>query len=355
VILTLLQKKDRGFGFSIIYGFSFGFGFSVGLPLGGVIAEKVSVDAALWVSTLLPLCNVALVWFCCIPDTYGIVEDTEPAVKVIQEYKTHKRRLPPNIRSYLIKQNPLSAFHLIKEAKLNPWDWGSDVFANVSFKIYAAISLLFLQNVLNVTEAEAGITLSVIGLLVALFSPTLLHRYTERPLFFYGVLLQIVSYTMLSISGIPGDKGLRFFVYSGLFVWSVSIVWVSAMEAMLTLQYPNDIQGQVLGVAQQISELCVLIAYPINILFSFTIKSGTSIPFPGLAWVFAVVFLMIAASIQLYSVPKWTDLYVLVLKMPKAMTRNQGQQKEKEHSLPVDTVKIELIGTNPMLSEKQAT
>jgi len=341
-LCDLLENSERGKSFGILAGFGFGFGFAIGLPMGGVIAQKVSTDAALWISTLLPACNAVLILFCNVPDTYGIV-DTAPTAEVAHRYKAHKRRFPPDFCRYLYEQNPLSAFHRMKMARLNPWDWGSYVFGEASFKIYQILLILFLQDILSLTQAQAGITLCLVGLLVAVICPLLLGRYTERPLFFNGLCVQLVAYALLSISGMPGAGGLRNLTYPALFLWSLSVVWISAMQALLTMQYPTDVQGEVLGVIQQLGELCVVLAYPVGILFSYTLKSEASIKFPGIVWACAVGYIVIAVSIQLYSVPIWTDLYVMLLR-PKIMTQNQRQQKEEE----VDTANIELTSMNPV-------
>jgi hypothetical protein len=56
---------------------------------------------------------------------------------------------------------------------------------------------------------------------------------------------------------------------------------------------------------------------------------------------------VIAVSIQFYSVPKWTDLFVMLLRGAK-VTRTCKQGQQDEHILPAGTKDLELSSMNPV-------
>jgi len=307
-LCDLLENRDRGKSFGILVGFGYGMGFAIGLPMGGVIAQKVSTNTALWISAILPCVNAVFILFCAVPDTYGIIDEGQ----LVRRHTTHARRLPPNLWKFLVQNNPLSAFALMKKADINVWDWGSYVFGQLSFKIYQTLLILFLQDIMALTQTEAGVVLCLVGLLVAVISPSLLTRYTERPLLFYGMSIQVAAYSMLSIAGIHSAGKVRNLAYPALILWCFGMVWISAMQSLLTMQYQRDQQGEVLGVIQQLGEMCVMFAYPVGVLFSYTLKRNAELQWSGVIWACSVGYLVVALFIQLYSRPKWSDLFVLV-------------------------------------------
>jgi hypothetical protein len=195
----------------------------------------------------------------------------------------------------------------MRGAAVNPLDWVSYIFGQSAFKIFQNQLITFLQQAVGQSETASGVTLSLVGIGVGVFSPFLLGRYYERPMFFWGAAMQLLSFVLLAISGIQGSAAssnkhpLGFVAYPALFALTIGTVWVSAMQAILTTQYPTHMQGAVLGGVAQLGEMCVVFAYPIGILFSYTIQANTALPWPGVIWVAAAVYLGIAMWIQIYS------------------------------------------------------
>ena len=62
------------------------------------------------------------------------------------------------------------------------------------------------------------------------------------------------------------------------------------MQSILTRQYDSDRQGECVGVLSQQGVLACVPAYPIGLLFSYTIKPNAIFHWPGIPFAAAAVF-----------------------------------------------------------------
>ena len=335
-LCDLLPKKDLGRGFGLLTGIGFGLGFSIGLPGGAILAQKVSPNAAIWVSIVLQVVNAFLVIFCPIEDTYGIrqiLREGEAQLQIASQkdgaekeekekvklFKSHPRRLPEDWKAFLYAQNPLSAFPIILQARDNVYDWYSYIFAQMCQRVLQNNLILFMQAIIELTQAAAGAALCFVGIGVAVFAPLLLARYHERGLFFFGTSLQIIAYTILGAAAALVDVHMRLiFLIVSLLLVTVGAVWISALQTILVSQYSADMQGEVLGVLAELGEICIAFAYPVGALFSYTLKENTKIPWSGIIWMCSVLYLVVALAFQFLSNPA-ADVIKLVRRNPMAI------------------------------------
>ena len=307
----LLEKHDRGKAFGLLIGLSYGLAFSIGLPLGAIVAQKVSLTSALTIPVVLPIVGAVVLAFSCVPDTFGIRDGSaENDEFVHQRYQPRRRRFPPDWIVYLRSQNPFTVFSLIRKAELNSWDWGTFVFGQAANKIFLSLIILFLQANLALTEIGAGVVLMSVGIGAAVFVPCFLNRYVERPAVMYGACSNVVGYALLAVSAVSGKQALPMAVV-GLMFWTIGCVTLSAIQAIISMQYSADMQGELQGGLQQLGEFCFMLAYPVGILFSYTLRSDTSFSFSGIIWCISMFYYVLAVSVQLYSVPLWSSLFIL--------------------------------------------
>jgi len=289
----VLPPHDRGRAFGIQTGASLGLGFTVGVPLGAVLVQEYSAYMPFYVS-IASACLCAL-FVICLP-----IDDTLGA-KVVNEQGDKKRSFPPSLCTFLLEHSFWTSLKVMREgAALSPYDWLTNLAMQSAMQILISLFLLFGESELGWSGAQAGIAFAFVGISIAVFSPCLMGRYTERPLILWGACVQILGYFFFSLSGTSISSSLKYVSYPGILCIAIGGVWSSAMQATITRQYNKDKQGEVLGVLAQQSVFAICFAYPISILFSFAIENTAKIRWPGCVWVFAAFYLSIGIFIQLF-------------------------------------------------------
>jgi len=293
--------EERGKAIGIQTGLSVGMGFTIGVPVGAVLQELYSIETpfylAIAVSFLAIICVLAIPF----PDTRGIVNNDKA------------RRFPVDWRAFLIEHSPLSGFGLIQKAA-SRLDWMTNYCGQVAQQLLQSVFLLFVQSALGYSPAQAGIAFACIGLSIAAFSPTLISRYEERGLISAGMAVQIGGYALLSLSCLGGAS--KFLAFPSFLFLAAGSVWMSAMPSILTKQYLSVEYGAVTGVMAQQQVLAVLPAYPISLLFSYTLSQDSKLHWSGIIWFFSACFLLGGIFVQCLANPGRAALTLVRRRQP---------------------------------------
>jgi len=326
----------RGKAIGVQTGLSVGLGFTIGVPVGAVLQSSYSLQTPFYVAIASSLASVV----CCLlikhSDTTGVVHDDK------------QRRFPRDWAAFSVAHSPLSGFSLIRTARDSPLDWLTNYCSQVAQQILQSIFILFVEAALGYSPAQAGEAFAIIGLSIAIFSPLLIGRYEERGLISLGQCGQIVGYLFLSLSGIP-DAQLGALAFPGFLFLAVGSVWMSAMPSILTKQYPPTQYGSVVGVMAQQTVLAVFPAYPLSLLFSFTMQKDTTIPWPGFTWVFCAFSLLAAILVQVVVHPSKALRLIrrVVAVTPEDEKKKEGEGEKKD---PIP----EQIVVSPLFEENKS-
>jgi hypothetical protein len=127
-------------------------------------------------------------------------------------------------------------------------------------------------------------------------------------------------------------------------------VWFSAMPSVVTKQYAETQYGAVVGVMAQQQVLAVLPAYPLTILFAYTLQTNSTIKWPGIVWFFAAFFLLLAILMQIHAHP---GKALTLARRAKFVVTPEVEGTEKDLEKDSDVIPIPTI--NPLLLEQQET
>ena len=326
-VCDLVSVDERGRCLGLLIGIGFGMGFSIGLPVGAIITQKVNANTAIWSSIVVCICTAILAAIVPVVDTYGIksVEPIKTSIQISNQGTTdvvhvkHSRGLPLNWTKFLIEQNPLSALHIIQQGSGSIYDWYSYISGQLCQRVLQSYIILYMQDVVHVNQTQAGIALMFVSLGVVIFAPALLARFFERFLFFFGACNQIFAYIILSVASVNSvnKQGRIVLLLVSLFFLAFGSVWGPACTTLVTSQYSQYMQGEVLGITSQIQEISTTATYPVGVLFAYTLKSNASIRFSGIIWLIAATFLLIGIGFQLQSNPA-SDVIAVKRRPPKS-------------------------------------
>ena len=278
--LADMTGEERGKAIGVQTGISVGLGFTIGVPLGAVLQDA----------------DLSLPFYVAIA---AIIAAALVSIAIPHPDIAQARHLPP-LSTFLRDHHPFTGFGLMRSANVSPLDWATNFGGQCAQQVLQSCFILFLEGSLGYTPAQAGEAFAVVGVSIAVASPLLIGRYEERPLVALGMALQIASYFLLSLAGTswPGAAYVAIPSFVGL---SVGATWLSALPSIITKQYDKQMYGSVVGVLSQQTVLASLPAYPVGLLFAYTLTSPNHLYWPGSTWVFAAFFLMLAIYIQLFA------------------------------------------------------
>jgi MFS family permease len=271
------QRRSKRVGFFV--GMCAGFAFVIGVPLGVILALKISVELPIMISALIAVSSAVCIGLLPVDDTLGV-----KAYNVSTFTRCSRRAVPSDMRAFIVNHFPISAgtFILMKQAK-NPLDWLSNFLMHATTGLANLILLQYCLAVYDWTAVQAAASVLSIGVCLAFFSPFLLHRYSTVPVIFYTTIGFTIGLVLLSISG----AGLKYSEVLGIFgilFIAVCACWVPAMQSILTSSYTKEVQGTVSGLLSQENDLSLVLSYIMSLGFSYSIRDGAKLYWPGSSW-----------------------------------------------------------------------
>lgn len=301
-ICDIVDETNRGIGLGLLGG-SIGIAFTLGVPLGAYVATEYSPYYAIHISISLLVVSGIYIIFIPTDDTLGTRSNpreqkqdidignqtnTQYSIsnRIRQSFRKHikfqKRSFPTNILLFIKDYSPLRGLTIIVEAN-TPHDWITNLLFQVSLQILQTNLLQFGFLVFHWTSEDAGIVFACIGIGVSLSSAAMLHLYTENQVVVYGGILSFLGFTVFAIAG-TGLSQSGMLAFPGVLLISLGGSWSSALQSILTKQYPKDRQGEATGVLGQQGVLAIVPAYLGGISFSLFIRADAPFYWPGSAF-----------------------------------------------------------------------
>jgi hypothetical protein len=219
-----------------------GIAFSVGVPLGVGLAVFVGFRVPYYLSILLILTSMILVFISPVDDTLGIKEDTDQ-VSHCNKCSGDNRYIPNNWLYFFKHHFPFSikSFHVMRESN-TPLDW---LTYYLLFSSLSTVVLIFVQYCFIVFQwggLTSAAAIVYLGIAIAIISPTLLSKYDSLALVTYCSFVFGLGISIFSIAG-TGISWGKFLVYPGLIFIPIGMAWIGALETIITTQYGPDKQG----------------------------------------------------------------------------------------------------------------
>lgn len=303
-LCDILEEEDRGKAFGILIGISIGLGFTIGLPIGAVLSVP-NPYLPVQVSLIISVVNWVVIILAPLDDTISMqtrnhrqsrksdasaVTTTSKSIATSDSFASKccsilkYRQFPPDFKSYLVENSMLGVIKVVQEASYR-YDWIAVFFLDIAQQTLQLTFILYCVQVFEFTTAQAGIALAIVGITVAVVSPLFLTLFEEVSMVTLGSSVQLVAYVLLAIVG--GGVGLNIVYglgYLAIILLAFGGLWISSIQALILRQYPEERQGEVAGALGQVSLLAVFPAYPISLLFAYTIGSNALFYWPGITY-----------------------------------------------------------------------
>lgn len=271
-IADVSNDETRAKNFGMI-GAAFGLGFIIGPALGGLLAG-FGIRAPFYAAAGLCLLN-ALYGFFVLPESLD---------------KEHRRKFEWK------NANPFGAFRFLKKNR------GIAGLALCYFLVYLAAMAVqgnwnyFTMYRFNWSEKLVGISLAVVGLLVA-FVQAVLIRYTAPRLgneksIYTGLILYTIGLVLFAFA----TQGWMMFVF--LLPYCFGGIAGPSLQSVMARHVQRNEQGALQGVLTSLMSLTSIIGPLImNNLFRFFTTKRAPFYFPGVSFLLGAVFMLISVII----------------------------------------------------------
>ncbi|GAB3842772.1 TCR/Tet family MFS transporter [Hymenobacter jeollabukensis] len=283
------EKRAQNFG---MVGAAFGLGFIIGPAIGGLLSRwapqllggfgqltGVVLDAAQW-GPRVPFMVAALLTF--VNWLYGFF--------VLPESLDEAHRRPFELR----RANPVGSLRQLQRYPVIFGLVGSLIFIYVAAHATQSTWSYFTMEKFGWNEAWVGISLAVIGALVAIVQG-LLIRYinprlgSERSVY-VGMLLYALGFLLFAFA----SQGWMMFVFS--VPYCLGGIAGPAIQGLISAQVPPNEQGELQGGLTSLISLTSIVGPPLMTnLFSYFTGPKAPVYFPGAPFLLAAVLTVISA------------------------------------------------------------
>lgn len=272
-----LEKRAQNFG---LLGAAFGLGFIIGPVLGGILGQY---------GARVPFFAAAAL--CFLNFLYGVF--------VVPESLPKEKRRPFSWK----QANPVGSFKHIRKFPKIGFLVVCIFLINIAAHALQSTWSYFTMEKFAWNERQVGISLGFIGLLLAIVQAGLLRIIIPKfgpsksiiiGLVLYSIALPFIatinSETLLMIAFIP-------YVLGG--------IAGPAMQALISAEVPSSEQGQIQGGLTSVISLTAILGPPImTFLFSYFTSENTSLYFPGMPFMFAMLLVLISLILALKNFKK---------------------------------------------------
>lgn len=266
--MTTKENKTSAFG---MMGATFGVGFLFGPTIGGLsAATSIGYLGTALVAFLISLTTLAIIWQY-LPESLPVEKrDHTLEVNMWRELNILNKIKPFNhdvfVRSLLVIR----------------------VFFSLVFASYATIIILLLESQFSLSEADLGLTLSLIGAF-AIFNQTVLIRWVAKRIgdlqtLYLSLLVIFIGLMLIPLipSGVlVGRLNMSFLLYmANAFILNLGIsLGMPTFKALLTNHVDETKQGMITGLDEALIALGNAISPVIAGIAYSTIGSGTFVMF----------------------------------------------------------------------------
>tara|TARA_A100001015_G_scaffold320018_1_gene444902 strand:+ start:1362 stop:2939 length:1578 start_codon:yes stop_codon:yes gene_type:complete len=357
-VVDLVTEESRGKALGILFGVSIGFAFMIGLPLGGPLSDQIGYDGVIWLGGIISLIAGFVTIIIPVDDTSSSIvklknrdsipvesilstsssassssssttfvnplhegdsENTEKSQNnsnndnIMTTPKTcnsiiwnwfyrnfiHNRTLPPSWTEFFWCNHFLTGFSVINEAR-NKLVFVMYFWAFCGQQVLNMIFFPFSNEVFLWDAGTSGIALTFIFLVIAVFNPLMLNYFYEDNLFGIGTLGTTIGYFLLSVAGTNVNIDTRIGIgMFGLTIIAFMGFYFPSVLSMISRQYPDHKQGEVLGVSGQLGQFTSLIVYPTSLTFTAIISKDSKVYWPGVVFFVSAWYFFIAAAVHI--------------------------------------------------------
>ena len=275
--ISTIENRAKNFG---MIGAAFGLGFIIGPVIGGLLGQY---------GARVPFYAAAALCFLNFLYGYFILPESLPKEK----------RSVLNLK----KANPIGSFlHLKKYPKLIG-------LASSMFLLYVASHAIqsnwsfFTMYKFNWDEKMVGISLGVIGLLVALVQGVLIRWVNpwlgNEKSIYAGFFLYSLGMLLFTFA----NQSWMMFIF--LIPYCLGGIAGPALQAVISIQVPETEQGKIQGTLTSLMSASAIVGPPLmtGIFYYFT-KEQTPFEFAGAPFLLASIFMTISAMMAYYSFRK---------------------------------------------------
>jgi hypothetical protein len=253
-----LTEENRAKAYSMIFGLSIGLSFSTGIPTGAILTATVGPRIAILVSLVISLLTSVYMLLIPINDTLGcksrhltnsskeLMMVNSPS-EVLAHWDFQYRSFPEKLGSFIHEHLPFTGFFIIVKAK-QPLEWLCYFLSQIALQTLILTYLSFGIHTFAWTTPEAGYSLAIVGIVMAIVSPTIAHQFKEKSAIFFGFGFSIIGYILLAICGsnvTDAEFVPRSTVgYFGIFLVTIGFVKEPALATMVSRQYDKDMLGK---------------------------------------------------------------------------------------------------------------
>lgn len=259
-LLDVSEKKEKTASLGLI-GAIFGLGMIIGPAIAGPLSE-VFIWLPFALVGVLAFLNTIFVWL-------FLLESKEREVK-----KISFNPLKPLVQAF--KSNT---------AKANLWSW---FFFNLAISLMQAVLVLYLAEAFSFVASQTSLVMTAIGILIVINQTILLKKFWLKIMSEYKIQYMMLFFLVIGFIGLS---------LANLYLSFIALIFTTlgqgvlrpVMTSQIVKHYPESGSGEILGVANSLASLAVVIG-PLmgGALFMF----GFSWPFM-LATVFIVISIII--------------------------------------------------------------
>lgn len=278
------ETRAKNFG---MIGMAFGLGFIIGPLIGGLLG-KFGVRVPFYGAAILCLLNWLYGYFI-LPESLA----------------------PENRRAFDFKRsNPLGA---IKQVKNYPSMM--PLFICIYFIYMAAQAVqstwsYFCKYQFSWTEGQIGISLAVVGFMVALVQGFLLRfvnpRLGNEKSLYIGLLFYSAGLILFSVA----SQG--WMMYAFTVVYCLGGIAGPAIQSIMAGKAPPNAQGELQGIVTSIMSVTMIFG-PLfmNYLFAWFTTGSAPVHFPGVPFFAGFVFMLASASVAYFALHKKTEPVII--------------------------------------------
>jgi len=281
-IADISTKENKAKNFGLI-GAAFGLGFVVGPIIGGVAGEYIGVKAPFLIAAALTLANLVFGFFF-----------------VPESLSKEKRR----------KVNKVKMIPGVSIVKLGAYGLGGLILAfflaSLAGQVMPITWTFFTMEMYDWNKADVGISLSVVGVLVAIVQALLIgwtvKKFGTKKVILFGFVFWTVGMTLFAFAYSP------VLLYAFMFPYIIGGIAGPALQSYLSNKVSESEQGSLQGALTQLIAVCPMIG---SLLFAniyyFATEPGGPVYFPGAAFLAGAIILIAATIVVAYSMRKWNN------------------------------------------------
>jgi DHA1 family tetracycline resistance protein-like MFS transporter len=279
-IADVSTKENKAKNFGLI-GAAFGLGFVLGPVLGGVAGEYLGIQAPFLIAAGLTLANF----------TFGLLAVPESLAKE-KRRKINWVKMIPGVSIIKLRKYGLSGLIL------------AFFLASLAGQVMYITWTFFTMEMFEWNTADVGISLAVVGFLVALvqafFIGWSVKRFGTKQVIFIGFVLWTIGMALFAFAYSP------VILYIAMVPYIVGGVAGTVLQSYMSNKVPEDEQGNLQGALTQLIAICPMIGSILfaNVFYMAT-KPDTEFYFPGAAFLLGAIILLISTFVAWYSMRKW--------------------------------------------------